>query len=69
MFKVDIFVSKGRPFDREALARAQAQPVDEATDAARFPVASPEDTVLAKLEWFRMGAKRRSDSGGTSLVC
>ena len=25
--------------------------------APRFPVASPEDTVLAKLEWFRLGGE------------
>jgi len=57
MFKIDVFVSKGRPFDREAVARARAQAIDEAPDAPRFPVASPEDTVLAKLEWFRLGGE------------
>lgn len=57
MFKIDVFVSKGRPFDREAAARARAQAIDEGPDAARFPVASPEDTVLAKLEWFRLGGE------------
>lgn len=57
MFKIDVFVSKGRPFDREAAARARAQAIDEAPDAPRFPVASPEDTVLAKLEWFRLGGE------------
>jgi hypothetical protein len=56
-FKVDVFVSKGRPFDREAAARARDQAIDEAPDAPRFPVASPEDTVLAKLEWFRLGGE------------
>lgn len=57
MFKIDVFVSKGRPFDREAAARAQALAIDEAPDAPRFPVASAEDTVLAKLEWFRLGGE------------
>jgi hypothetical protein len=57
MFKIDVFVSKGRPFDREAAARAQDQAIDEAPDTPRFPVASPEDTVLAKLEWFRLGGE------------
>jgi hypothetical protein len=54
MFKIDVFVSKGRPFDREAAERARPQAIDETPDAARFLVASPEDTVLAKLEWFRL---------------
>lgn len=57
MFKIDVFVSKGRPFDREAAARARLQALDEAEDAPLFPVASPEDIVLAKLEWFRLGGE------------
>ena len=57
MFKIDVFVSKGRPFDRQAAARARPQAIDDAPDAPRFPVASPEDTVLAKLEWFRLGGE------------
>lgn len=57
MFKIDVFVSKARPFDREAAARAREQAIDEAPDAPRFPIASAEDTVLAKLEWFRLGAE------------
>ncbi len=57
MFKIDIFISKGRPFDRQAEERARPQAIDEAPDAPRFPVASPEDTVLAKLEWFRLGGE------------
>lgn len=57
MFKIDVFVSKGRPFDRQAAERARPQAIDESPDAPRFPVASPEDTVLAKLEWFRLGGE------------
>jgi len=57
MFKVDLFVSKGRPFDREAAGRARLQPIDESADARAFPIASAEDTVLAKLEWFRLGGE------------
>ena len=54
MFKIDVFVSKGRPSDHEAADRARPQAIDEAEDAPLFPVASPEDIVLAKLEWFRL---------------
>ena len=57
MFKIDVFVSKGRAFDRQAAARARLEVVDESPEAPRFPVASPEDTVLAKLEWFRLGGE------------
>ncbi|OFW17636.1 MAG: hypothetical protein A3H97_13470 [Acidobacteria bacterium RIFCSPLOWO2_02_FULL_65_29] len=57
MFKIDVFVSKGRPFDWEASERARLQAIDEGPDAALFPIATPEDTVLAKLEWFRLGGE------------
>ena len=57
MFKVDVFVSKGRPFDREALTRARPEALGDAPDAPRAPIASPEDTLLAKLEWFRLGGE------------
>jgi hypothetical protein len=56
MFKVDVFVRKQRPFDRAQFERRVAQVV--ATDPERTAyVASPEDTVLTKLEWYRMGGE------------
>lgn len=54
MFKVDIFVSKGRPFDQSQFARRAAQVVVTEPEQVAF-VASAEDTILAKLEWFRLG--------------
>jgi hypothetical protein len=53
MLKVDVFVSKDRPFDRRAMERARAW--DD--DAPVLPLASAEDVVLAKLEWFRRGGE------------
>ena len=54
MFKVDVFVLKKRPFDGAQFARRAAQAV--ATDPERTAyVASAEDTILAKLEWYRIG--------------
>ena len=57
MFKIDLFVSKGRPFDHQAIDRARPQAIDDSPDAPRIPIASAEDTVLAKLEWFRLGGE------------
>jgi len=57
MFKIDVFVSKGRPFDRQAAERARPQAIDEAPDAPRVPIAAPEDSVLAKLEWVGLGGE------------
>jgi len=44
MFKIDVFVSKDRPFDREAASRARAQVIDHSPEAPRIIVASAEDT-------------------------
>ena len=56
MLKVDIFVSKDRPFDRRAMDRAGLSSPERADERA-LPLASAEDTVLAKLEWFRRGGE------------
>ena len=56
MFKVDVFIPRPRPFLQSQLARAQRQTFTFETDvSARF--ASPEDTILSKLEWYRMGGE------------
>ena len=55
-FKVDIFVRKPRPFDDAQFARRTRQIIATDPDRAAF-VASPEDTILAKLEWFRLGGE------------
>jgi hypothetical protein len=56
MFKVDIFVSKQRPFDQAQFARRTAQIV--ATDPEQIAyIASAEDTILTKLEWYRLGGE------------
>ena len=55
-FKVDIFVYTGRPFETTQLARREAEVV--ATEPERTVyIASAEDTVLAKLEWYRLGGE------------
>ena len=56
MFKVDIFIPRPRPFLRSQLTRAQRQTFDlEPEISANF--ASAEDTILSKLEWYRMGGE------------
>ena len=56
MFKVDIFVAKARSFDQSQLARRQSQQVGSEPDQQLF-VVSPEDIILAKLEWYRLGGE------------
>jgi hypothetical protein len=55
MLKVDVFIPKPRLFEQEELGRAQLQPLTENTRP--FYIASPEGTILNKLEWYRMGGE------------
>jgi hypothetical protein len=56
LFKVDVFIPRPRPFLQSQLTRAQTQTFTfENAVSARF--ASPEDTILSKLEWYRMGGE------------
>ncbi len=56
MFKVDVFIPRPRPFLQSQLARAQRQTfIFETEVSAKF--ASPEDTILSKLEWYRLGGE------------
>lgn len=55
-FKVDIFIRKLRAFDQMQLERRRLSVI--ATDPEQSVyVVSPEDIILAKLEWYRMGGE------------
>jgi len=56
-FKVDVFVCDDSPFSRESFSRSRAELIGKGGTSVR--VATPEDTVLHKLLWYRKG-------GGTS---
>jgi hypothetical protein len=56
MFKVDIFIPRQRDFDRNQLDRRELRTVTTQPDNSAW-IASVEDTVLAKLEWFRLGGE------------
>jgi hypothetical protein len=56
IFKVDVFIPRPRPFQKSQFARVQRQTFDlEPKVSANF--ASAEDTILSKLEWYRMGGE------------
>ena len=55
-FKVDVFVARPRDFDRAQLARRQLHLLAEDPERRAY-VASAEDTVLAKLEWYWLGGQ------------
>lgn len=55
MFKVDVFVAKSRPFDQSVLSRISQQNLGEPEEELQVWLASAEDIVLCKLEWYRLG--------------
>ncbi len=56
MFKVDVFIPKPRPFLHSQLIRSRMQTfIFETEVSAKF--SSPEDTILAKLEWYHLGGE------------
>ena len=57
MFKVDVFVSRGRPFDDSSFSRARRERLGVEPGEPGIPLASAEDVLLAKLEWYRSGGE------------
>lgn len=55
-FKVDVFVPHMRAFERSRFARRMLVPLMESGRESAY-VSSAEDTVLAKLEWYRIGGE------------
>ncbi len=53
--KVDLFKLRDREFSRTELSRSTSKLV--APPDRRLSIASPEDIVLTKLEWFRKGGE------------
>lgn len=56
MFKVDVFVYTGRPFERAQFERRVSQTLSQEPQRAAY-VTTAEDIILAKLEWYRQGGE------------
>ena len=54
MFKVDVFVRGTLPFDRSQFDRRVLYRLSDSPPRSAY-VASPEDNILAKLSWYRLG--------------
>lgn len=57
MFKVDLFLAKDDPFDHAQIDRRVPRAAAEDLEREIF-VLSAEDTILAKLRWYRMGGEQ-----------
>jgi hypothetical protein len=68
-YKVDVFVSRGRRFDKAAMDRAVARPL-ASVPPLTVSMATVEDSIVSKLEWFRLGdeVSERQRSDVTRLV-
>lgn len=56
MVKIDVFISKQTPFARSQLERSRVTEIGfDPPFSASF--ASPEDTILSKLDWYRLGGE------------
>lgn len=68
-FKIDLIIRRDRPFSREELARRQ--PAELSPGMPAVALASPEDTILSKLEWAQKAGrseKQIEDAAGVLAV-
>src|SRR5262245_45801316 len=57
MIKVDVFVWKSDPFDREVQRRSAPRLLAGDLADREFILSLPEDTILHKLRWYRVGGE------------
>jgi len=55
MFKADVFILKGDLWSSEEMTRARAEEFDVPGGKLAVRFASPEDTLLHKLVWYKLG--------------
>jgi len=53
--KVDVFIPQDRDYDRAAMARRRREVLSEEEITFSCYLASPEDIILSKLEWYKNG--------------
>jgi hypothetical protein len=54
-YKIDVFVLQNRPFDKESFARRREYILHDEENSYQVFSCSPEDILLNKLEWYRLG--------------
>ncbi len=63
-WKIDLIIRKERPFSREEFARRQ----DGILGGRQAPVNSPEDVILAKLEWAKKSGSTRQVEDAAGVI-
>lgn len=54
MYKVDVFIMKGTPFEHSVRQRVVTASISDETDRL-FKISSAEDLILQKMMWYRLG--------------
>jgi hypothetical protein len=54
MIKIDVFIHKDEPYSLEALQRIRKDTFED-TAKVEFYFSSPEDIIIHKLQWYKMG--------------
>lgn len=62
-FKVDLFVAKDRPFDRLQIERRTRKALGDEPHQVAY-VATAEDIILAKLDWYRLSGEQSERQWG-----
>jgi hypothetical protein len=57
MIKIDVFAVKSRSFDQESFRRMRRERLEDSVKGREYYLASPEDIILNKLEWYRQGGE------------
>ena len=55
--KIDVFIAADSEYEASARARRLSEQIDDAGSTRRLWIASAEDTILAKLVWYRRGGE------------
>ena len=55
--KIDVFIAADSEYEASVRARRVLQPVGDGPSARHLWIASAEDTILAKLAWYRRGGE------------
>jgi hypothetical protein len=66
-FKVDIFAPQNRDYNRAAFQRIRKKQLVKEDPTTEFFIASAEDVILSKLEWYRLGDEA-SDRQWTDIL-
>lgn len=68
--KIDLFFRGKEPFDHSEFGRAQWLPVEGLSNSGRLVrVKTPEDIILRKLQWYRLGGESSDRQWADVLGC